>query len=135
VSEKEYDRGDKTAILNALQFYIMDELVDLTHKPIPKWLVLALFRALAERTMHNIDSWDEVFGPPLKNKKGGALKESIASRAANWLFNFSYSRVEQLYRAASESTALFERWQGIRGERHGRERHILQDPTDQHNRS
>ena len=50
VSEKEYDRGDKTAILNALQFYIMDELGDLTHKPIPKWLVLALFRALAERT-------------------------------------------------------------------------------------
>jgi hypothetical protein len=54
VSEKEYERGDKTAILNALQFYLLDELANPPHKPIPRWLVLALFRALAQRTLHNM---------------------------------------------------------------------------------
>ena len=111
VSEKEYDRGDKTAILDALQFYIMNEMGDLPHKPIPKWLVLALFRALAERTMHNINSWDEVFGPPLKNKKGGALKGKHRQAARHKLaIQFPlFKRVEQLVQSRKRiDKGLFE---------------------------
>ena len=111
VQERKYERGDKTSILHALQFYLIKEFSN-PHKPMPRWLVLALNRALAERTLHHIDTWDEVFGPPLVNKKGGALrgKHRLAARHKLAVQNSVIRRVEQLAERERENDkALFEK--------------------------
>jgi hypothetical protein len=65
---------------------------------IPMWLWKALFRALGRAFCIEVDSWDDVFGPPVQTKDGHPArgKSRLALRRKMELQFDIYWRVEEL---------------------------------------
>jgi hypothetical protein len=61
-NEERYELDDKRAIMDELRWCLSME------KPLPEWLRDALLHALIKATLSDIDSWDDVFGPPPSSK-------------------------------------------------------------------
>jgi hypothetical protein len=83
-----YEAGDKSEILYCLNWCIMNR------DPIPDWLARALKAAYTAASAHEIKSWDEVFGKPLKKGKQLATERHKAKVA--WSL---FWRVEELHGA------------------------------------
>ena len=94
--EDKYKRGDKTVIMKALTFHLATE--DEPLPPLPDWLRWALLKALIRATVCEIDSWDDVFGPPVETETGRPArgKARLAVRRKRELVTDIYKRVEQL---------------------------------------
>jgi len=58
-NEEKYRLGDDSAIMHELTWCLTKK------KPIPEWLRIALLRAIKRAVLCEIDSWDEVLGPPV----------------------------------------------------------------------
>lgn len=96
--QQRYERGDKTAIMDALQWVVLYK------KRTPEWLWAALFHAFARRMLYEIESWDEVFGPPFP--KGKSRKVAWRNRTLTVPI---YRRVKQLSAAGQPiDKGLFE---------------------------
>ena len=66
IAKKKIEAGNKQVLLKAMhQCLIMK-------KPLPEWLRLAFVQAYQSAYPFEIDSWDEIFGPP--HPKGAHLK-------------------------------------------------------------
>ena len=123
--EKRYAEGDNTVIVEELiERLATKEALDAVSAadaggtdaiPIsmPTWLWRALFRAIAQATTMEIDSWDEVFGAPVltKDRKPARGKTRLALRRKAVLQFDIYNRVQQLTAGgeAAVDKKLFER--------------------------
>ena len=82
--EKRVEAGDKTAILEAINWCIRFRI------PIPDPIAYAFKYAVVKMHHFEIDLWDEVFGKPNKHKKRHAQKQE---KEIGWSV---YWQVEQL---------------------------------------
>lgn len=73
--KKLYDQGDKTQILKCLSSCLYYD------RPIPPWLKQAFQNAYRAKSAYTIKSWDEVFGRPIKLKKGARLETERRNRS------------------------------------------------------
>lgn len=90
--EEKYKLGDKRAIMKELHLCLAGD------KPLPKWLRSALLRAVMRATFFDIDSWDDVFGPPCVTDAGRPArgKTRIAMQRKQPIIFRIYDRIEQL---------------------------------------
>ena len=58
-----YEGGDKAYLPYCLDYCMTN------NRPIPPWLATAFRQACHKVHMHEVKSWDDVFGPPLKKGK------------------------------------------------------------------
>ena len=84
ILKERFDRGDKSALLYAVNFCVC-----LMKRPLPEWLRRAFLNAYEADARFEIRSWNEVFGPPvprsthLKTEKRNAeLRPLIIERVA-----------------------------------------------------
>ena len=124
-AEERYKCGDKTEILSTLATYLglqlgvkLEKPISdwagqlLSKEPIPDWLCIAFLRAYKRAVFCEIDSWDEVFGPPVETETGHPArgKTRLAMQRKLHLKFQIYDRVEQLVAEGSPvERALFER--------------------------
>jgi hypothetical protein len=66
---RRYEGGDKTALPYSLNYCITN------NHPIPPWLAMAFREACHKVLMHEVKSWDEVLGRPLKKGKQLAVEQ------------------------------------------------------------
>ena len=94
-AEDKYNRGDKTEIMKELAWHLTTH----ENEPLPEWLRLALLKAIIRATVCDIDSWDEVFGPPVETETGRPArgKVRLAVRRKLELVTDIYNRVEHLH--------------------------------------
>jgi hypothetical protein len=90
--EELYRRGDSTVLLQELLECLTDR------KSIPEWLRWALMKAIARGIMGNLDTWDDVFGPPVQTEDGRPArgKTRVAELHRRLLQSRIYERVVQL---------------------------------------
>src|SRR5262249_25846902 len=121
-AEEKYKCGDNTVILSTLATYLSLQLGTRLKKPtsdwvrqlskLPDWLCIAFLRAYKRAVFCEIDSWDEVFGPPVETETGHPArgKARLAMQRKLHLKIQIYDRVEQLVAEGSPvDRALFER--------------------------
>ena len=105
--EERYHRGDSTVFLEELLECLTDR------KPIPKWLRMALMKAIVRgRFFCGFDSWDSVFGPPCQTEDGRPArgKTRAAELQRQLLMHRIYHRVVQLdAQGENVDRGLFER--------------------------
>jgi hypothetical protein len=91
-NEERYKLGDKRAIMVELSLCLSMD------RPLPEWLRWALLRAIIKATLSDIDSWDDVLGPPCVTDTGRPArgKMRINMRKKQHLAIDIYQRVEQL---------------------------------------
>jgi hypothetical protein len=82
-----YEGGDKAMLPYSLNHCMMNNL------PIPPWLATAFAQACHKVHMHEVKSWDDVFGRPLKKGKRLAT-EHRNMKIAGPLFNTIRGRHE-----------------------------------------
>jgi hypothetical protein len=87
-SRKLYEQGDKTQLIPMLYYYIE------TGEPVPFWLGQEFRRAYGAAWRHEVKSWDDVFGPPLKKGKRPATERR--NKMIAWQIIF---RVQELHKA------------------------------------
>jgi hypothetical protein len=96
---KRFEAGDKSVLLWGLRFCIGCD----PNVPIPAWLKRAILSACDAGLTHEIKSWDEVFGKPLKKGQ----RQATARRNAK-IAHEVYQRVEERHRAGKAlDKALF----------------------------
>jgi hypothetical protein len=123
-AEDKYNCGDNTTILSSLATYLSLQLAtrlkkpisdwarQLSKDPIPDWLCIAFLRAYKRAVFCEIDSWDQVFGPPVETETGHPArgKARLAMQRKLHLKFEIYDRVEQLVAEGNPvERALFER--------------------------
>jgi hypothetical protein len=92
-NEEEYKRGNKRAIMDELRWCLSMD------RPIPEWLRWALLHAIIKATLSDVDSWDDVLGPPCVTDTGRPARGKMRTnmRKKQRLVIDIYRRVEQLY--------------------------------------
>jgi hypothetical protein len=94
---RRFEAGDKSILLSGLQFCIWCNM------PIPAWLKRAFLNACRAGYTHEIKSWDEVFGKPLKKGQ----RQATARRNVK-IAHEVHQRVEERHRAGEAlDKALF----------------------------
>jgi hypothetical protein len=85
---KRFEAGDKLVVVSCLYWCIDNDV------PIPDWLERILKEACYAVENHEIESWDEVFGKPLKKGQRRAVARRNAAIAHK-----IFQRVEELHAA------------------------------------
>jgi hypothetical protein len=83
---KRFEAGDKLVVMGCLYWCIDNDV------PIPDWLERILKEACYAAENHEIESWDEVFGKPLKKGQ----RQAVARRNAA-IAHKIFQRVEELH--------------------------------------
>lgn len=99
VAKQKIAEGNKEALLRAMHECLIMK------KPLPEWLQLAFIQAYQSAHPFEINSWDEIFGPP--HPKGAHLK----TRNKHFELSFDiWSRVQELAASGAKiDKSLFEK--------------------------